>query len=129
MNLSQEAFGIRLGVTAAGISKIEGAKRHLTEQMLKLICSEFNVNEQWIRSGEGDIFRQKLPFGLEQLAKDYQLDNMDLRIILEYIMLDESKREIIKEYIIKLAERSDSLAKTMKSMVETKDDSTAILCS
>jgi hypothetical protein len=54
---------------------------------------------------------------------------MDLRIILEYIMLDESKREIIKEYIIKLAERSDSLAKTMKSMVETKDDSTAILCS
>lgn len=103
LNLSQQAFGQRLGVTAAGISKIESADRHLTEQMLRLICNEFGVNEQWIRSGEGEAFRPGLTSGLEQLARDYQLDETDIRIINEYITLDTAKRLVIKEYIMKLA--------------------------
>lgn len=109
LNLSQEAFGFRLGVTAAGISKIESADRHLTGQMIKLICNEFCVNEQWIRTGEGEMFRPKLSSGLEQLAKDYQLDGTDIRIISEYVMLDHYKRSIIKDYILKLANTSDIL--------------------
>lgn len=56
MNL--KTFGEKLGVTAASISLIESEKRQLTDQMIKLICREFNVNESWLRTGEGDMFRQ-----------------------------------------------------------------------
>lgn len=103
LHMSQKAFGIKLGVTGAGISKIESGQRNLTEQMIILICKEFNINEQWIRYGEGEIFRQRLSSGLEQMAEYYKLDDLDTKIINEYVMLDEKKRKIIKEYIMKIA--------------------------
>jgi len=102
-NMSQETFGNKLGVTGAGISKIESGQRNLTEQMILMICKEFNINENWLRNGDGGIFRQKLPTGIEQLAEYYQLDEFDKRIINEYSKLDERKRKIIKEYIMKIA--------------------------
>jgi transcriptional regulator with XRE-family HTH domain len=101
--MSQETFGNKLGVTGAGISKIESGQRNLTEQMILMICKEFNIYENWLRNGVGEIFRQKLPTGLEQLAEYYQLDEFDKRIINEYSMLDDRKRKIIKEYIMKIA--------------------------
>ena len=56
LNLTLEKFGERLGVTKVAISNIENGNRALTEQMIKAICREFDVNEQWLRTGEGEIF-------------------------------------------------------------------------
>jgi transcriptional regulator with XRE-family HTH domain len=103
LNMSQGAFAKRLGVSAAGISKIESGSRNLTGQMLLMICKEFNINENWLRYGEGEIFRQKLPVDIEQLAQCYHLDDMDQKIIYEYAKLDEKKRDVIKEYILRIA--------------------------
>jgi transcriptional regulator with XRE-family HTH domain len=103
LNLSQAAFGKRLGITGAGISKIESGQRSLTEQMVILICKEFNINEPWLRFGEGEIFKEKLPSGLEQLTVYYQLDEFDVKIINEFLLLDEKKRKVIKDYIRKVA--------------------------
>lgn len=56
LDLNQEQFGSRLGVTAGGISKIESSHRSVTEQMILSICREFNVNEEWFRIGVGEMF-------------------------------------------------------------------------
>lgn len=56
MNLNQEEFGKRLGVTKTAISKMELGTYNITDTMLKLICSEFNINENWLRTGEGEMF-------------------------------------------------------------------------
>jgi transcriptional regulator with XRE-family HTH domain len=106
LHMSQETFGMRLGVTGAGISKIESGQRNLTEQMLILICREFDINEKWLRYGEGEIFRKKLSSGMEQLVDSYRLDELDKKIIYEYVTLDEKKRKVIKEYIMKIANES-----------------------
>lgn len=104
LGLSQEEFAKRLGITAAGISRIESGKRNLTEQMLVHICKEFNINESWLRFGHGECFTRCKPDSLEDLARQYRLDELDLRIINEYILLDESKRRVIKEYIMRIAD-------------------------
>ncbi len=103
LNLSQEAFGKRLGVTGASISKIEGGQRNLTEQMVLLICKEFNINEAWLKHGEGEMFKTLLPSELRALSKSYDLDDLDARIITEYLLLDPSQRKVIKDYIVKVA--------------------------
>ncbi len=59
LNLNQEVFGKRLGITKTAVSKMELNTYSITETMYKLICIEFNVNEEWLRSGKGDIFYQK----------------------------------------------------------------------
>lgn len=61
--ISQEEFGYRLGVSRDVIANLERTTNPVapTEQMLKLICREFDVNETWLRTGEGEMFLPKDP--------------------------------------------------------------------
>lgn len=59
LNLTMERFGEKLGVTRTAISNIENGHRSLTEQMFRSICREFNVNENWLRTGEGTMFNKE----------------------------------------------------------------------
>ncbi|MCR5006538.1 MAG: helix-turn-helix domain-containing protein [Clostridiales bacterium] len=56
LNLTLEKFGDKLGVTRSAISNIETGSRSLTDQMIKSICREYHVSEDWLRDGEGEPF-------------------------------------------------------------------------
>lgn len=56
LGMTLEKFGQRLGVTKVAISNIEKGNRNVTEQMRKSICREYNVNELWLMSGQGEMF-------------------------------------------------------------------------
>ena len=58
LGLTLDKFGDRIGVGKSAISKIERGENGVSDQMLKSICREFNVNENWLRTGEGDMFVQ-----------------------------------------------------------------------
>ena len=57
--LSQTDFAERLGTTRGVITNLEGEKTTPNEPFIKLICREFNIDEHWLRTGEGEM-RQKL---------------------------------------------------------------------
>ena len=59
MNLSQDEFGKRLGVTRGAITNIELNKVEPKPLFVDLICREFNASENWIRTGEGEMFVEK----------------------------------------------------------------------
>lgn len=54
--LSQEAFGEKLGVTGAAVSRVEKGERGASEQMKKSICREFGVSYMFLVDGEGEMF-------------------------------------------------------------------------
>ena len=56
--LSQTAFAERLGTTRGVITNLEGEKTEPNEPFLRLICKEFNVSEEWLRTGEGDMMQK-----------------------------------------------------------------------
>lgn len=56
LSLSMEAFGQKIGVTKAAISKIESGSRSVTEQMKRSICREFGVDYLWLTTGQGEMF-------------------------------------------------------------------------
>lgn len=56
MKLSQEEFGERLKITRSSVSKLESGINNPSDQTIKLICSEFNINEDWFRTGSGEMF-------------------------------------------------------------------------
>lgn len=58
LNLSQEAFGTRINVTKFSISSYEKGKNAVKDRVISDICREFNVNEDWLRTGEGDMFNK-----------------------------------------------------------------------
>lgn len=54
-NMSQELFGKRLGLTGATISRLESGDRQPTEAIILSMCREYDVNEDWLRTGEGEM--------------------------------------------------------------------------
>lgn len=54
--LSQVAFGEKLGVSRDVINNIELGRVEPKELFIRHLCSEFNVNEHWLRTGEGDMY-------------------------------------------------------------------------
>ena len=56
LGLNQTEFASHLGITQTAYSMIENGYRPLADKYVKVICSEFNVNENWMRTGEGEMF-------------------------------------------------------------------------
>lgn len=105
VNLTQEAFGQRIGITKAAISKIESGNANPSEQTLLSICREFNVNEEWLRTGNGEMFNP--------MSEDEELDLYVGRISGD---ADEFKKNLIKT-LCKLSEDEwDVLKKIISEM-------------
>lgn len=58
LNLTQDAFARRLGVKRNTIGNYETGNRVPSEQSIFSICREFNVNEEWLRNGTGEMFNE-----------------------------------------------------------------------
>lgn len=58
LDLTQQKFAERLGVKRNTVGQWECGINALTDQVITSICREFNVNEDWLRNGTGDMFLQ-----------------------------------------------------------------------
>ena len=56
LKLSQDAFAERIGMKGSSISLLESGGRNITEQVIKSICREFNVDYIWLTTGDGEMF-------------------------------------------------------------------------
>jgi len=98
LGLSMEKFGKEIGVTRSAINKIEKGANNLTEQMALSICRTFNVNYFWITEGKGDMFTDEPENLVDEIAENYNLDELDKKIIKKYLELNSEQRKVIKEY-------------------------------
>lgn len=99
LNLSQDAFGKKLGVTGTAVSRIEKGERSLTEQMALAICREFRVNYYWLTKGQLPMFTGTPENVVDEIAEDYNLDEIDKKIIQKYLELDDKHRQFLKDYL------------------------------
>lgn len=56
LRLTGETFGSKIGVGRSAISNLEAGNSNPSNQLITSICREFNVNETWLRTGEGEMF-------------------------------------------------------------------------
>lgn len=59
LDLSQSAFGDRLGVKQNTVATWESGTRTPSDAIIKSICREFGVDEVWLRHGEGEMFKSR----------------------------------------------------------------------
>jgi transcriptional regulator with XRE-family HTH domain len=67
IGLKQGEFAGRIGLTQPSMSMIEGGKAPLTDKNIKLICATFAVDEDWLRTGKGEMFGAQSPYEKELL--------------------------------------------------------------
>ncbi len=104
--MTLEKFGESLGVTKSALSNLENGNRNLTDQMILSICRAYNVNEEWLRTGNGSVF-QELPeddefaVALSEITNDVLIKSM----LIEYSKLDKSLRVAFRDFLIRTIER------------------------
>lgn len=99
LNLSQEALGDKINVTRSHVSSLEKGKRSITDRIITDICREFNVNEEWIRNGIGEMFVKTSNELLDQLAAKYNLKSAEKQAFQALLELSEEDRDKIGDLI------------------------------
>lgn len=107
--LTLDKFGARVGVTKAAVSRLENDINSMTEQMFKSVCREFNVSEEWLRTGEGEMLKpvsrsEAIARFAGELMKeeDSSFKKQFIEVLVE---LDESEWETLKNIALKLVNK------------------------
>ena len=84
--LNQTEFGAKIGLKQRTIADIERGRNALTKRNFDNICRVFNVNPEWLKTGEGEMFNKKgKERYLELLIAEYNLKS-EHKILLESIL-------------------------------------------
>ena len=68
LNLTQEEFGQKLGVSRGVITNIELDRVPPKDLFIDLICDVFGVNRKWLETGEGEMF--------QDISEDLQFEKL-----------------------------------------------------
>lgn len=104
LGLTQEKFAERLNIKRNTLANYEIGRNEPIDAVVSLICREFNVNEDWLRTGQGDMY--DIPLDDTAIAASNILENEDVpfydtikRIIQIYEKLDSDAQDVINKEI------------------------------
>ena len=105
LGLTHKELADRIGSERSDIANYEIGRNEPTDDVISLICRAFNVNEEWLRTGEGDMFieltkEEKLAsfFGSVQCSED---ESFKKRLLSVLATLNESEWEQLKKKLEK----------------------------
>lgn len=108
LGLNQDELGKKIGITNTAVSKLEKGERNITEQVVLSICREFNVNEEWLRNGNGEMFTPH---------------DIDEDLAFAFGQISAVKNDELKKALLLLTELTDEQIIYIANMVKAlKDD-------
>lgn len=105
-NLSQEEFAERLGLSRNFINQVENGKKNLSDRSIADICSKFDINEEFIRTGNGEMKKE--------LSRSQEISEFMKKVLKES---DNSFRKRFCAALAKLDERDwETIGKIVEEM-------------
>lgn len=109
-NLSQEEFGQIIGLSRSQIGCYEKNLRNVSDRAIRDICLHFNINENWLRTGNGNKYI--IPNEINELSKILAeistTNNSQIHsIISKLLKLDEKYLDLIENLIDTLNEKKE----------------------
>lgn len=109
LNLTQQAFANRLKVSRNTIAKYETGDNAPSAAVISLICKEFNVSEEWLQNGTGEMFVQHSESDAYRRAADilgsgeHEMDRIVRGVITKYGDMDKTSKDVFLNYLKTLA--------------------------
>lgn len=119
LSLTQTAFGERIGLKQNSVALIE-AGRATSDQTIFAICREFRVNEEWLRTGAGDMFVPTPASIVDELAEEYHLCPEAQAMVEKFITLDPAAQLAVFDYMCAVVDeiRGTSRADQLRDELE-----------
>lgn len=103
LDLTQQAFADRIGMKQNTIAQYEMGRTIPSDAIIFSICREFNVNENWLRTGEGDMFTEmSRDEQIEKFVGDLlhgEEDSFKRRLISGLAALDENGWKVLEDFL------------------------------
>ena len=104
LGLTQQKFADRLGISRGNVATYETRDGSPGSSVIALMCKEFNVSEQWLRTGDGDMFVAAESFDLGAYIKNHGVSELEGEILKAYFDLDpDIRQELLKHFRKRLA--------------------------
>ncbi|MCI9547596.1 MAG: helix-turn-helix transcriptional regulator [Lachnospiraceae bacterium] len=111
LDLTQQKFSERIGSTQNVVANYETGRRNPSNSVINNICKTFNVNEEWLRTGEGEMFikvsRDKRISDFIDNALSQESSSFRHRFIAVLSALDDSDWEVLEKMALELAKNHD----------------------
>ena len=111
LNMKQGDFAKELTLSQGHVSDIENGRKTVSDQTIEILTLKFNVNENWLRTGEGEMFsqldRQDQIANLTATLFKGEKNSFKERLILALAGLDENEWEILEKIAEKIAKEKD----------------------
>ena len=108
---TQDDFADFLGISKSNLSSYEAGRRTPSDAVIQLICQKCNVNENWLRTGKGEMFipKSKEQLFSELLGEAVKADENDFkrRLFLALSKLDDSGWESLEKLIDSIAKKEE----------------------
>jgi len=72
IGISQAKFAKRIAISGSYLAEIEAYRKPASERIIRLVVSEFNVNDHWLRTGEGSMFNEELDADIAKLINTFK---------------------------------------------------------
>ena len=109
LNLSQESFSSKLNISRSHFAMIENGSKNITDRVFSDISRVFNVNEEWLINGTGEMFAPTFNDKLDQLASEYNFSKLEYTFFSSYLKLDEKKREAVTEFLESIVKQGSEI--------------------
>lgn len=120
IGISRAVFGQRIGVSGDVINNLERGRVEIKEHILKLICSEFSANEDWLRTGTGEMFLKTSSDTMEQLKKEFDLDEFSFKLVYGYLKLAPAERKAIRDLFYRVIESEENIFNAVETIQTTE---------
>lgn len=111
LDLTQQAFADRIGIARGNVGAYEVGKNAPSDAVISLICREFNVNENWLRDGTGEMFIEQTRD--EQIAAfvgdvlKEEDESFKRRLISGLAALDENGWNVLENFLDSIQKKRD----------------------
>lgn len=103
LDLTQQKFADQIGTTQNALTGYETGRRNPSSSVINNICKTFDVNEEWLRTGKGEMFNAKSSAAMEALARECGLTHSDLVLIEKFLSMKQESRLAVAEYMLEVA--------------------------
>lgn len=103
LRMKKTAFAEKLNVSQAFVSQLCSGVKQPSERTIQDICTKFNVNEEWLRTGEGEIFirlsrNDEISKFVGELMKEEE-DSFKNRLIAGLAALDDTGWDVLETFL------------------------------
>lgn len=124
LDLTQQEFADRIGVKRNTIANYETKRNNPVDSVVSLICREFSVREEWLRTGEGEMFAPAPSAALDALAKERGLSHGAYIAIEKFLNLSPELQDGIIGYFTEVAAalNADAVPSSAAPALESAED-------